>query len=83
MTTTLSLHTEVPPNREILVTLPLDVPVGAADITVIVSAPAATATICGGLLQSEFFGVWSGRGDIDDSAAYARELRERAWKRAV
>ena len=27
------------------------------------------------------FGIWEDRTDIEDSAAYAREQREIAWKR--
>ncbi len=34
------------------------------------------------LLKSEIFCMWSDRKNILDSAEFARELRERAWKRA-
>ncbi|HLK16074.1 MAG TPA: hypothetical protein VKT78_14805 [Fimbriimonadaceae bacterium] len=34
------------------------------------------------LLNSEIFGMWADRTDIKDSAAFVRELRERAWRRA-
>jgi hypothetical protein len=33
------------------------------------------------LLHSELVGLWEDRSDIKDSAAYARELRERAQHR--
>jgi hypothetical protein len=36
----------------------------------------------GELLESEFFGMWKDREDITDSAAYARHLRETAWRRS-
>lgn len=33
------------------------------------------------LLQSELVGLWEDRDDIEDSSAYARQLRERAQRR--
>ena len=71
-----SLTTEVPPNREVRITLPDDVPVGPAEIVVVVAslAPAKVATL-GDLLRSEFFGMWRDRADIGDSAEFARRLR--------
>jgi hypothetical protein len=33
------------------------------------------------LLSSELIGLWKDRRDIEDSAAYARQLREEAQKR--
>ena len=33
------------------------------------------------LLQSELIGLWEDRTDIEDSAAYARQLREQAQNR--
>jgi hypothetical protein len=33
------------------------------------------------LLHSELIGLWSDRKDIEDSAGYARQLRERAQRR--
>ncbi len=35
------------------------------------------------LLNSEIFGMWADRKDIEDSAEFVRELRERAWRRAT
>ena len=82
MITTLNLTTEVPPNRELHITLPNDVPTGPADIVIVVAPqhPPAAHTF-GDLLNSEFFGMWRDRADIGDSAEYARRLRAEAWSR--
>ena len=76
MVKAVGLTTEVPPNREVRITLPDDVPVGPAEIVVVVAslAPAKVATL-GDLLRSEFFGMWRDRADIGDSAEFARRLR--------
>lgn len=34
------------------------------------------------LLNSDIVGMWADRVEIVDSASFAREIRERAWKRA-
>ncbi len=33
------------------------------------------------LLQSDLVGLWEDRGDIEDSSAYARQLREQVQNR--
>ena len=82
MVKTISLITEVPPNREVRITLPSDVPIGPAEIVVVVASRASGATqTFGDLLDSEFFGMWRDRTDITDSAEFARRLREEAWRR--
>jgi len=42
--------------------------------------PRSRLTVCQ-LRQSGLIGLWKERGDIQDSAAYARRLREQAQKR--
>ena len=82
MVRTVSLNAEIPPNREIHLTLPGDVPVGPAEIVVVVSTQAqAVESTLGDLAKSEFFGMWADRADIRDSVEFARELRTEAWKR--
>ena len=46
--------------------------------SVIESQPVSTASC---LLRSELIGLWEDRQDIEDSAAYARQLREEAQRR--
>jgi hypothetical protein len=84
MVKTINLSTEVPPNREVRITLPTDVPLGPADIVVVIASRAAASTrTLGDLLRSEFFGMWRSRPDIGDSAEFARRLRAEAWSRAA
>ncbi len=83
MAHTLHFKTDIPTNRRLEIVLPKDVPAGEADVVVTVSPkehePGSTAS---DLLSSEIFGMWSDREDIGDSAAFALELRKRAWKRS-
>ncbi len=84
MVKTINLTTDVPPNREVRITLPADVPPGPADIVIVVATRAAvTARTLGDLLRSEFFGMWRDRADIGDSAVFTRRLRAEAWSRAA
>jgi hypothetical protein len=82
MVKTITLETNIPPDREIKITLPSDIPLGPADIVVVVAPHAAAeGHTLGDLLASEFVGMWQDRDDIDDSADFARHLRETAWRR--
>ncbi|MEK7784335.1 MAG: hypothetical protein AAB658_02770 [Chloroflexota bacterium] len=82
MVKTVSLTADVPPNREVRITLPVDVPIGPAEIVVVVASRAnKVANTLGDLLHSEFFGMWKDRADIEDSAEFARRLRAEAWSR--
>jgi len=82
MVKTLNLNTEIPPNRELRITLPNDVPIGPAEIVMLVSSSALTSdSTLGALANSQFFGLWKDREDIVDS--FAQTLRSEAWKRSV
>jgi hypothetical protein len=85
MVRTLNLKADVPANREfdLHITLPADVPMGTAEIVLVVSSPveSKSATL-GDLLDSEFFGMWRDRTDIADSIDFARFLRSQSWKRS-
>jgi len=83
MVKTITLSTDVPPDREVRLVLPDDVPPGPAEIVIVVAprASAATRTL-GDLAHSEFFGMWRDRADIGDSVEFARRLRAEAWSRA-
>jgi hypothetical protein len=84
MIKTINLTTNVPPNHEIRLTLPADVPTGPTDIVVMIASRSDTAApTLGEFLQSEFFGMWRDRTDIADSAEFARQLRIQAWSRSA
>ena len=84
MVKTINITADVPPNREVRLTLPADVPVGPAEIVVVVASRAvAPARTLGDLARSEFFGMWRDRPDLEDSIAFARRLRAEAWSRAA
>ena len=83
MVKTISISTEVPPSREVRITLPEEIPLGPVELTVIVSSGEEAAKVTlGDLLNSEFFGMWRDRSDITDSAEFARSLRDEAWRRS-
>ena len=82
MVTTLNITTNVPPNRELHIMLPDNVPTGPAEIVVVVAPQLAHVEhTLGDLLHSEFFGMWRDRTDITDSHEFARQLRQNAWNR--
>lgn len=83
MIKTISISATVPPNREVKIVLPDDVPPGPAEITIIVAAHSRPklATL-GDLARSKHIGIWKHRTDIIDSAVYARDLRSEAWRRS-
>jgi hypothetical protein len=82
MVTTLNLRTNIPPNREVHLTVPGDVPLGPADIVVVIASQEKRPLhTLGDLLASEFCGMWSDRNDLEDSVEYAHRLRREAWSR--
>jgi hypothetical protein len=83
MIKTVSLTTGVPPDHELRIVLPEEIPPGPAEIVVVVASHAAAGeSHLGDLANSDFFGMWRDREDIGDSAEFARRLREQAWNRA-
>jgi hypothetical protein len=82
MTHTVTLKTQIPDSRLFQVQLPSEVPVGDADVVVVVipSAERRRST-AQDILASDLFGMWADRADIADSAEFAEELRQRAWGR--
>ena len=83
MVKTLNLNADIPASRELHITLPADVPLGPAEIVLVVSSSApSTPPTLGALLNSEFFGMWRDRADITDSFAFARDLRSQGWRRS-
>jgi hypothetical protein len=84
---TLTLQAEIPPSRELRLVLPSDVPTGPRTIVLMIDepasepAPVAPRRTLGDLLDSGLVGLWADRQDIVDSAAFARELREKVARR--
>ena len=84
MVTTFNVSTDVTADHKVQITLPDDVPVGPAEMVVVVisGAPAEAHTLRD-LAESEFFGMWRDRDDIGDSQEFARKLREEGWRRSA
>jgi hypothetical protein len=84
MAHTMTLRTLITEERSVRVQLPPDVPVGEADMFVVVVPMHEDGRRSGrDLLESELFGMWADRTDIEDSAEYARRLRHEAWTRTA
>lgn len=84
MVRAISLNAEIPSNRELHITLPADVPTGPAEMVLVVSSRTGDNTrTLGELLNSEFFGMWADRSDINDSISFAQHLRSEGWKRSA
>jgi hypothetical protein len=82
MVKTVILNAEIPPSRELRISVPADVPTGSAEITIRVSrCESGGAATFGQLLNSQFFGIWRERPDAADSVEFARKLRSHGWKR--
>jgi hypothetical protein len=83
MVRTIKLSAAIPGNRELHIRLPADIPTGPAEITVTVSSPfGSSVPTLGDLANSEFFGMWRDRDDIEDSVGFAETLRSEGWKRS-
>ena len=79
-----NLSADIPASRELHIILPAEVPIGPADIVLVVSSPDRTSgRTCGDFVHSEFFGMWRDRTDITDSAQVARDLRSEGRKRSA
>ena len=81
---TVRLHKVVEKDGEILVTgLPCKKGQSVEMIILIepAAAPDHSLSTARRLLRSDLIGLWKDRQDIEDSAAYARQLREQAQRR--
>ena len=84
MAKTFTLDTDIPASRELLITLPADVPTGSARIVITVSPSwSGLHSTFSDLLNSEVFGMWRDRADIEDSSEFARKLRSQGWNRSA
>jgi hypothetical protein len=79
---TFSAQVEIPTSRELRVTLPQEIPVGPAQLSITtgIDQPVQGKTF-GAFLRSEYVGLWRDREEITDSVKFARQLRKRAWRR--
>jgi len=89
MVKTINLQLNVPTDRKIHFMLPPDIPTGLLEAVLIIVPPAnlpandSPAPTLDNLLHAEFFGMWQGRSDIEDSSAFAKQLRTKAWSRPL
>jgi hypothetical protein len=84
MPKTFTLDTDIPASRELRITLPADVPTGSAKIVITVSPSGSRPhSTFSDLLNSEIFGMWRERADIEDSSEFARKLRSEGWDRSA
>jgi hypothetical protein len=84
MVKTVTLNAEIPASRELRIRLPADVPTGSAEIVITVSSSGSRPhSTFSDLLNSEFFGMWRDRADIEDSSDFARKLRSEGWNRSA
>lgn len=86
MNTTMVVRANIPPGRSVRIRVPESVPLGLANITLVITPEQKDAIEPGGtaveLARSPLFGLWADRTDIGDSVAYARELRAQAERRS-
>ena len=88
MVKTLNLSAEIPASRELHIVLPSDIPLGPAEILLVVSSTEELGpkgldpnSTLGALVASPYFGMWSDQEDITDSIEFACGLRSQSWKR--
>jgi len=86
LNTTMVVRTKILPSRNVRIRVPESVPLGPANITLVITPEQKSSVEPGGtaaeLANSPLFGLWAGRTDIVDSVAYARELRAQAERRS-
>lgn len=86
MNTTMVIRTKILPGRNVRIRVPESVPLGPANITLVITPEQKNSVEPGGtaaeLANSLLFGLWADRTDIADSVAYARELRAQAERRS-
>jgi hypothetical protein len=85
MSSTIVIKTEIRPDRSLRIRVPEDVPVGPAEVVLTITSEPAEITNPSGtaadLARSPLFGIWADREDIEDSLAFARQLRDQAERR--
>ena len=83
--TTLNIRSEVQAGRRLEIQIPRDVPLGPAEVVVVIfpEKPGAVRKplTAGDLMRSPLFGLWKDREDIGDSLEFARKLRAEAEQR--
>jgi hypothetical protein len=83
--TTLNIRREVQAGRRLEIQIPMDVPLGPAEVVVVIfpekPGVAKKPLTAGDLMRSPLFGLWKDREDIGDSLEFARKLRAEAEQR--
>ena len=78
----INVHADVSPDHTVSIQLPVDVPVGPIELVVQIPMNGdAKIRTFGDLLQSSVYGAWADRDDLGDSVEFARDLREKSWRR--
>lgn len=85
MVRTLTVRTQIPSDRRLLIDVPADVPTGPVEVVVVITTSRTEMPVLAGtaadMARSPLFGLWAHRDDIGDSMEYARQLRLRAERR--
>ena len=84
---TIIIKTDIGPDRTLHLRIPEEVPVGPAEVVVTIipeqPRPAVSTGTAADLARPPLFGMWAHREDIEDSLAYARQLRAQAKRRNI
>ncbi len=82
---TISIKANIPENHKLMVDIPEDLPIGPADVVVVIvpeiGAVEKRGETAGDILKSPLLGMWKDRKDITDSLEFARKLREHSETR--
>jgi hypothetical protein len=84
MVSTVSAQVNIKADRKLRLTLPSSVPVGPAQVIVVVAPTKPdepTTGTANDLAASRLFGLWRNRTDLPDSVTFARQLRAKAERR--
>jgi hypothetical protein len=85
MAHTIRVTATVPESRVIEMTLPVEVMPGEVELMVTVNPVGEDGDVATlqALVDSGIEGMWADRTDVSDPVAFARQLREQAWKRSA
>jgi hypothetical protein len=75
------LKGKITPSRKLVVDIPAELVPGAVEVILLQDGPAKPVKQSSRKAKHPAFGIWAGRTDIADSAAFAAELREKLEQR--
>jgi len=90
MSHTIHFDMKISKGRKVELILPPEVPLGDAELTVVVVPKKSTRGAAAPAIDQEYsplsdlegiIGLWGNREGLTDPAACARELRDNAWRR--